>query len=1075
MIDPRQITPLLSNTTVDSKIAKGPSGEVYLVTRRTDNKKMALKHLSIPSSESQTKALIYSGAVKNEAQAQRYYSAQVQELKSELLLLNNVKNADNLLKFRGYQVDQKFIGSGYDVYILSDYCDNLPDAMKKKPLTKLEALNLAIDLCSALEQLRAAGLIHKDVHPRNIFRGSNGHFMIGDLGAAQISELQYSALPDAMITEYTAPELLDGNATLNETMDIYSIGVVLYEVYNGELPRNSKGKFVRKEDKPLAEPEYADVALSEIILKACAYAPEARYQSPSDMKQALMLCLQRGDVTDEYLLPQPEPVAEPEVEEEAPPVTVVDANAIAAAVAAAEAEVQPIELGENEVLSADVQPEPEAAPARSLNDLGEDELMLPTSGEITVEEFMASLRKNTGIEVFSMDSEGNMSTVPGYETEETLPEDTEYVTSADNHLEILQTLDELELPTEPETAPSSSETADEISAALQDIVAADMPLEDVVPVDVDAVEEPEAIYVESDGEYDAEDEDYDDESDEDEDDEEEEVYVSRRDRRKQRRQARRQPVEDEEDEDDFEYDNGYEDDDEYDDDDYEEKGSAWKKVLITIIVLLVLAGGTFALYTFKTDTINSMNSQVNSSTSITVVSSSKNESAMEVICSTAAGEVARVPYTENGATFTDLNPNTTYTFTMASADGKFLLGSKTIEAKTKEMTNLTGFAASSLSAVSATLALSGTGPVPDTWIVTLTSSTGENITVESADIPVVVEGLTPETTYTATISRGDGDLLGGTTECSFTTMEYTNLATFETTDIATDKVSLVWSYAGTVPDAWDVTCEGTDGTVTTQAVNGTECTLDGLTSGETYTISLSCPSLKATELSTITVAIPSVTITGISGTANEDGDIEVSWEYTSDIEPEEWRISYAYVTSSGEDIVPTTVTSDEPTVVLKDLLPNTTYEISIVEADGFTVGGTASTSCQSGDAEDFTDYGCSDPELTLYVKEDNVDALETSSTTFTTEEHVAFELQVSYEATEEDKSVKTTYVVRDADGNPLHVYTADSFWSGTWTTVSRTGDLPKAIEAPGEYTLEIYFNNQFLVEADFTVTDATAE
>lgn len=1067
MIDPRQITPLLSNSTVDRKIAKGPSADVYLVTRRVDDKKLALKHISIPASESETKALIYSGAVKSESQAQRYYEAKVRDLKAELLLINNVKNAGNLLKFRGYQVDQKFIGSGYDFYLLSDYCQNLTDYVAANPLTKLQALNLAIDLCSALEQLRSSGLIHKDIHPRNIFMGSANHFLIGDLGVVQISELSYSTMPDAMITEYTAPEVIDGAASLNDTMDVYSIGVVLYEIYNGgKLPLNNEGKFIRQKDTALPEPEFADVALSEIILKACAYNPASRYQSPAEMKQALALYLQRGDATDAYLLPQPEPEpveetepvpeAEPQSETETPDAPAIDADAIAAAVIAAEA-AESIDLSNvTEIASADVaEPVNEVIPTRSLNELGEDELLLPCNEEISVEDFMALLRKNTGIEVMSMDSEGNMSQVPGYESEETLPEDTEFVESADNRMAILAGLEDIQraaeemqldqdnvLNTPGSEASTTGATADEIAAAVQGLVA-ENPDEGLQKPHITLPTE-----VPTDPEMD--------------EDEEEEELTPRQRRRKERREKKNDNVD--------EYDDGYEDD-EYDDDDDYEGGSTWKKVLITIIVLLVLAGGSFAFYTFKTDTINNMASQVMSSTSVVITTTTKNSSALEVICSTPTGEVARVPYTEDGAVFTDLNPNTTYTFTLASTDSKVLLGSKTLEAKTKEMTNLTGFAASSISAVSATLALSGTGPVPESWVVTLTSDTGENITAESPDIPLVITGLTPETTYTATIAKSDGDILGGTTECTFTTMEYTNLATFETTDVTTSSASIAWSFAGTVPDAWTVTCVGSDGTSTSQDVNGTECALDGLVSGETYTISLSCPSLKETELSTIEVKIPSVTITGITSTANEDGDIEVSWEYTSDIVPQTWRVSYAYVSATGEEITPTTVTCEEPSVVLEDLLPNTTYNISVVGADDLTVDGTADTTCLTGEPADFTDYGCSDAELFLYVLEDNTDGLETESTTFTTQQRIAFALQVDYDVTEENKTVNSTYVIRDAAGNPLKVYSGERNWSGTYTVMRHTGDLPVPIDIPGEYTFEIYFNNQFVASTDFTVTE----
>lgn len=1046
MIDPRQITPLLTNTTVDKRLAKGPGGDVYLVTRRVDDKKLALKHLSIPVSDSETQALIYSGAVKNESQAQRYYESKVKDLKAELLLINNIKNSTNLLKFRGYQVDQKFIGSGYDVYLLSDYCQNLTDYIAAHPLTKLEALNLAIDLCSALEQLRGAGLVHMDVHPRNIFRGSSSHFMVGDLGVAPLSELQYSSIPDSKITEYTAPEVTGGNATLSETMDVYSIGVVLYEIYNGGLPRNSEGKFVRKASKPLAEPEYADVALSEIILKACEYDPDNRYQSPSEMKQALALYLQRGGATNEFLLPQPEKTPEPVVEapaESAP----VDADAIAAAVIAAE-DAQAVDLTDvSEIISADVAAarEEEKVPTRSLNELGEDELLLPCNEEISLEEFMANLRKNTGIEVMSMDNAGNMTAVPGYETEESLPEDTEFVESADNRMPILDNIQEgdnsEEVPADTDAPVSDSnleEAADAIAAAVQGLT--------------ESEEQPELPYVPETLEEEPE-------------DVPEEVPVSRPARRRGQRRPEAAPA----------YDDSYENGEESLEDDEEETegGSVWKKVLIAVIVLLVLAGGSFTFYTFKTDTVNSVESEVMSSTSVVITTDTKNDSSLEVVCSTPTGEVARVPYTQNGAVFTDLNPNTTYTFTLASTDGKVLLGTKTTEAKTREMTNLSGFAASSVSAVSATLALSGTGPVPDSWVVTLTSAAGENITAESSEIPVVVEGLTPETTYTATISRKDGDLLGGTTECTFTTMEYTTLATFDTTSVTNSSVSLAWSYAGTVPDCWTITCVGSDGTSTSQDVNGTECVLDGLVSGETYFITLSCPSLKATELSTLEILIPSVTITDITSTTNEDGDIEVQWEYTGDIEPKTWTVSYAYIDSTGNPASPATVVCDEPKATLSGLLPDTTYEITVVGADEFTVDGIMSTTCLTAKAETFTDYGCSDPELTLYVRENNPDKLEDSTTTFTTQQHVSFALEVSYDVSEEDKSVNSTYVIRDAEGYPVKVYVGEKArqWSGTYTVMRHTGDIPAEFETPGEYTLEIYFNNQFVASADFTVTE----
>lgn len=1015
MIDPRKITPLLTNMTVERELGRGPNGVVYLVTRRMDGKKLALKHIPVPASDAQTKALIFAGAVSSEAEAHRYYSTLVKDIKTELLQLNNIKNASGLLKVRGYQVDQKIIGIGYDVYILADYCQPLPAYLHDNPITKLQALNLAIDLCSALEQLRSGDLIHKDVKPSNIHLGDSHHFVLGDLGLVKKSELEYSSMPDQLLSPYTAPEVVPSDAQLSETMDIYSVGMILYEIYNGGLlPMDADGSFTRR-DEELPAPAYADLALAEIILRACAYAPEDRYQSPSEMKQALVLYMQRGSITNEPLVPVPDA---PQPEED------VDVAAIAATVEAGQAAEGVTFLSESpeipeedaektmgEILQ-ESQPENqvELEKRMSLSELGEDDLLLPPEEEISVEDFLASIRGTPGLEVVSMDAQGNTTTVPGYETEENLPEGTEFVDSADNYTE----------------EPSFADEEEPVDGEDQEDAAAD---------DAEPAEEPEA---------------------------EEEAPPVTRSVRKPRPVPRNDDIN--------VYDDGYEDMDDEDDDDGEGI-SAWKKVLISVIVLLVLAGGAFSLYTFKTDTVRAMTSEVLSSTSVLIEADTKNASAMEVVCSNASGEVARLPYTEGGATFTGLSPSTTYSFKLESTAGKLLLGSHELEAMTQQMTNLTGFGVTDISAVSAKLSLGGTGQQPDKWIVTATSETGETVTAESDTFEILVEGLTPDTTYTATIARSDGDLLGGTTTCTFTTMGYTELGSFEQVSVSNDSMTVQWAYSGTVPASWTVTCEGTDGSSTTQEVTDSECTLDGLTAGVTYTVSLSCPSLRPTELSSISVGIPSVKVTSITSSQNEDGNIEVSWEFEGDTTPSEWTVSYAYDSSIA--VTPSLVSTGTNSVVLENLVPDANYTIKVQTADEFTVGGNVETTCVTAPADDFTDWDCSVGDMELFAMEDNPDGYTDPTTSFTPGQHLAFRVEVSYEATEEDKSVKTLYVIRDSEGTPVAVYTNDTgrTWSGTWTTARHTGDNIDLPQVPGSYTLEVYFDGGLLTSADFTVSE----
>lgn len=1034
MIDPRNITPLLNNMTVGKKIGQGPNGETYLITNRMDGRKLTLKHISIPLSESQTKALIYAGAVADEREAQKYYATTVKELKGELLLLNSIQNSGNLQKFRGYQIDQKFTGAGFDVYLISDYNKSLPVILKEGNITKLQAVNLGIDLCSALEQLRSADLIHKDVRPENVFMDENNRFLLGDLGLVPLADLKYSTMPDNLITDYSAPEVRSADATLSPSMDIYAVGMILYHVFHGDKAP------VRKADVELAAPQYADMALSEIILKACAYDANQRYQSPSDMKQALVLYMQRANVTDERLYPT-SAVAVPPAKDD----TEVDFAVIAATIEAAQnqdkAEDSSAEAEDaTKIVPTVSQEAPEAAPVEeaapeipvetpvieiesadaqktTLADLKEDDLLIPTTGETTVAAFLAAMKNAPGFEVMSMDGEGNLEAVPGYENMEDLPEDTKIVDSADN-----QTTPQF-------TIEDAAATADAISAAIAEVTgekAENKVQPEEVPADPKITSPGLSLNTE-------------------------EPTLPRQPRRVQRPQDV----------------NAY--DAEEEEIEEEKSGMAtWKKVLITVIVLLVLAGSITGLYFFKTDTITNMQSLVLSSTSIQVTADTKNGSGMDVVCSTAAGEVSRLPYEEGGVTFTDLSPNTTYSFEMESTASKLLLGSKTASSKTNQMTNLTSFSATEISAISATIALSGTGPTPENWVVTLTPDAGESIVVESPNTEIFIEGLTPATNYYVSIAKSDGDILGGTTTCSFQTMEYTTLNSFNAVDVTTTSTTIEWFYEGTVPDSWTITCIGDDGTSTTQEVAGsdTSCTLDGLTSGVTYTITIDCPSIFPTELSTISVGIPSVTVTDISYEKGENGEITVSWEYTGDITPSTWSVSYVY--DSNEAVTPTLVSTNENSVTLTGLVPKADYIVKVVEADGFNVGGGAETTISTNGADEFTGYGISDVEISLQVSGGDG----TNVTSFTTAELMKFTIQASYEVTEENKEVATTYVIRDSEGKPVFVYNGSKNWSGTWTTVEHKGEIPDMPQRAGEYSFEVYFDGDLIAETDFSVSAA---
>ena len=194
-------------------------------------------------------------------------------------------------------------------------------------MTGLRAVNLGLDLCEALSTCREAGYLFSNLKPENVFLTASGRFQLGDLGLTPLQDLQYASVPEEYLGPYSAPELSDIMAAPNPTIDLYSLGMLLYRIYNGnhgpfedEHTEPGMADKLRLTGKAMPTPLYADYELSAIILKACAPSPESRFQSPEELKQALTYYMQRNELSDTLIVPpivtSPLPIL-PDAEEEA--------------------------------------------------------------------------------------------------------------------------------------------------------------------------------------------------------------------------------------------------------------------------------------------------------------------------------------------------------------------------------------------------------------------------------------------------------------------------------------------------------------------------------------------------------------------------------------------------------------------------------------------------------------------------------------------------------------------------------------------------------------------------------------
>jgi hypothetical protein len=176
---------------------------------------------------------------------------------------------------------------------------SLVSYIQHNELTKQLIIKLGIDLCKALEVCQKYNIIHRDIKPENIFVSELGDFKLGDFGIARQVEKTMSGLSRKGTFSYIAPEVYKGEA-YGSTVDIYSLGMVMYRLLNNNRlpfmpPYPERITYAAKEmslvrrmnGEVIPMPSNDNGRLAEIVLKACAYEPRDRYDSPSVMRKAL--------------------------------------------------------------------------------------------------------------------------------------------------------------------------------------------------------------------------------------------------------------------------------------------------------------------------------------------------------------------------------------------------------------------------------------------------------------------------------------------------------------------------------------------------------------------------------------------------------------------------------------------------------------------------------------------------------------------------------------------------------------------------------------------------------------------
>ena len=286
------------------KLGEGSFGGVYEIHRTLPDgrvEKAALKKLTVPKDNSEIRELYSQSFSKENITA--HYKDQMRELVNEYTLTQELNGCRNVVACHDVQCVQHTDGIGWDIYIRMELLKPLKLVLSAD-YQEMTVLKLGLSLCSALLACQEHHIVHRDIKPENILVSDRGEFKLGDFGIAKVSEETATGTMTGTMG-YMAPEVAN-RWHYGAQADIYSLGMVLYWMMNRRtlpfLPfppaiptaaqrQDAANRRFAGEDFP--PPVNGSRELKAIVMKACAFSTDKRYQTVRELRRDLYACYQQ--------------------------------------------------------------------------------------------------------------------------------------------------------------------------------------------------------------------------------------------------------------------------------------------------------------------------------------------------------------------------------------------------------------------------------------------------------------------------------------------------------------------------------------------------------------------------------------------------------------------------------------------------------------------------------------------------------------------------------------------------------------------------------------------------------------
>lgn len=281
---------------VKEKIGTGGFGNVYKVERNNivGNVTRALKVITLPKENQYLEVLNSMGG--DHKKADEYFKKELERVVNEIRVFSMISEKDNHNIVSYYENDVEKVGEyKYNIYILMELVTPLDKWLYSNNLTVAQAIDISLDIARGLEICHENNIMHRDIKLNNVFVSKDVKFKLGDFGVSKRLDTLTRSHTIKGTPHYIAPEIYVKNEKYNHSADLYSLGILMYYLFNKRrypfYPDYPNGYEKEDEDRAFYKRMQFDIPnspvcaphnIAEIILKTLA-KPESRYTEAEEL------------------------------------------------------------------------------------------------------------------------------------------------------------------------------------------------------------------------------------------------------------------------------------------------------------------------------------------------------------------------------------------------------------------------------------------------------------------------------------------------------------------------------------------------------------------------------------------------------------------------------------------------------------------------------------------------------------------------------------------------------------------------------------------------------------------------